>query len=147
MGLTDKIMTLIKKKNPKEWMIILVISGLILLVAFLPAKRSGSVDEDTYFLSGDVVGDSTAVGNGEEAFQLESILEQMEGVGDVEVMMTFETESQLYGEKTGEPGGIVVVCSRECQSETVLLIHDVIQALFPIESHKIKVVKGISSEG
>ena len=77
--------------------------------------------------------------------RLKELLEKIDKIGSVEVMITYGKESGFYETNQAEIAGIVVICRKECDSESVLLIHEVIQALFPVSAHKIKVVKGISS--
>lgn len=137
--LINKLRELLKKKSPKEWMIILVVVGLLFVIMIWPFDKEekkfiADVSVDSY--EGDVTLEK----------RLENILEQIEGVGNVSVMITYDqNKTSLYENKDGSVEGIVVVCESANEGEIVLCIHDVIQALFPIESHKIRIVKGITS--
>lgn len=66
--------------------------------------------------------------------KLENILKQMEGIAEVHVMMTFQEEDQVEG--------IVVITDQADNGVIVQNIIEVIQALFPVETHKIRIIKG-----
>ena len=67
-------------------------------------------------------------GSEDEETKLETILGEMEGVGKVKVMTTEE--------------GVVVIADGADNWTVVQNITDVVQALFNVDSHKIKVMKG-----
>ena len=66
--------------------------------------------------------------------RLVSILEGMEGVGKVKVMITFTNDETVEGVAIVAEGGgnSVVVCN----------ITEVVEALFSVETHKMKVIRG-----
>lgn len=141
--LSKAIAKMCKNRKPKDMMLIMVLGGLILLILFYPMKKGEEPESASFFIAES--GNGAAQSGCDEAeCRLKRILEQTEGVGEVDVMITRRTEEGFYG--TGNPPieGIVVVCKEGDESETVLLIHDVIQALFSVDSHKIKVVKGVT---
>lgn len=132
-----------KKKSFRDWMAIGVICGLILLLVFFPSKGEEKGNDAS------LLGVETEKAEGNRSLadevRLEELLGKIDRIGAVDVMITYENEATLYSSKQNEISGIVVVCLEEYSGETELLIHEVIQALFPVSAHKIKVVKGISS--
>ena len=66
--------------------------------------------------------------------RLVNILEGMQGVGNVTVMITFQEDETVEGVAiVAEGGGNAVVVQN---------ITEVVKALFDVETHKIKVIKG-----
>lgn len=83
--------------------------------------------------------------SGEEE-KLSKILSKMDGVGEVFVMIRYEENQQSFSKaKTVE--GIVVLASGAHTRSVDAQITEVIQALFPIPAHKIKIVKMVKTEG
>ena len=105
------------KLNKKHLMIILLVGVLLLVIAIPTDKGAIQREEGT-----------------ETEMRLMNILEQMEGVGDVHVMVTYAKDDSVEGVAVVAEGGnnAVVVCN----------ITEVVQALFDVDSHKIKVIKG-----
>lgn len=66
--------------------------------------------------------------------RLVRILEGMEGVGDVAVMITFSEDEMVEGVAIVAEGGGDAVVIRN--------ITEVVEALFDVETHKIKVIRG-----
>ena len=80
----------------------------------------------------------------EEKNQLEKILENMEGVGKVQVMLM--TDERNSGESFMESGGVqvtgVLISAQGGENPvTVYKIQQAVMALFQVEAHKIKIVK------
>lgn len=69
--------------------------------------------------------------------RLENILKDMEGVGNVKVMITLKEDESVEGVAVIAEGGNNAVIVRN--------ITEVVQALFDVDSHKIKVIKGNQS--
>lgn len=105
-------------KLNKNHFLILLLLGVLLVVIAIPTDDSQIQEEY-----------GTDLEN-----RLENVLGQMEGVGAVEVMITLEDEEIVRGVAViAEGGGNAVV---------VRNITETVQALFDVESHKIKVIKG-----
>ena len=66
--------------------------------------------------------------------RLETILEGMEGVGNVSVMITTANDKTVQGVAIVAEGGSNAVVVRN--------ITEVVEALFHVETHKIKVIRG-----
>ena len=107
-------------ENKKPWMIFLL-AGLLLAVVAIPTGQSNGA------------GENLAIG---EESRLQAILERLEGTGEVSVMITYQTPKEEKIE------GIVIISSGGENSLVRKNITEVVQALFDVESHKIKVIKG-----
>ena len=70
--------------------------------------------------------------------RLENVLGQMSGVGDVSVMITYKEDEKVQGVAIVAEGGDNAIVVRN--------ITEVVQALFNVDSHKIKVIKGNQTE-
>ena len=110
------------KKN--QWLILLLV-GILLVVIAIPTK-SGTEEKS--------VGDLKEWSTSETEQRLENILSQMQGIGEVHVMITYRQENEVEG--------VVVVAEGGEQGVTVQKITEVVRALFDVDSHKIKVIKG-----
>lgn len=203
----DRILEELKKikehKIQKDQLLILLLVGILLLVITVPVgdgKKSESGSESGKEEEEGLISTSSNVTEQEYASsmerQLESILSQMEGVGEVKVMITLresaekviekdiESSSENVSEKdsqggerttisesrgettiyeesadasdslsgqTGEPyvskeitprvEGVVVVASGGDDAVVIKNITEAVQALFDIDTHKIRIVK------
>ena len=108
------------KKN--QWLILLMV-GILLVVIAIPTK-SGTEEKG--------VVDSKNWSTSETEQRLENILGQMQGIGEVHVMITYRQENEVEG--------VVVVAEGGEQGVTVQKITEVVRALFDVDSHKIKVI-------
>ncbi len=107
------------KKN--QWLILLMV-GILLVVIAIPTK-SGTEEKG--------VVDSKGWSTSDTEQRLENILGQMQGIGEVHVMITYKQDNQVEG--------VVVVAEGGEQGVTVQKITEVVRALFDVDSHKIKV--------
>ena len=108
------------KKN--QWLILLLV-GILLVVIAIPTKSSSEEKS---------VVDSKNWSTSETEQRLENILGQMQGIGEVHVMITYKQENEVEG--------VVVVAGGGEQGVTVQKITEVVRALFDVDSHKIKVI-------
>lgn len=108
------------KKN--QWLILLLV-GILLVVIAIPTKSE--TEEKS-------VVDSKNWSTSETEQRLENILSQMQGIGEVHVMITYKQENEVEG--------VVVVAEGGEQGVTVQKITEVVRALFDVDSHKIKVI-------
>ena len=111
----SKLKDLMPKKN--QWIIVLLIGVLMVVIAF-PTKSSVKQEENFSI---------------DEELRLKNVLEKMEDVGDVSVMITFK--------KSNEIEGVVVIAEGGGNAIVVRNITEVVQALFDVDSHKIKVIE------
>ena len=122
-------------KEKKNKYIVFVLLALLVLVIAIPTSTGDS--------EGNVVVSENSNEREVEA-QLKRVLSAMEGVGEVEVMITFETgENTLFGTSTGagQVCGVVVVAEGAGNAVVETRISNAIKALFSIDAHKISIVK------
>lgn len=119
---------------------VLLLLGMLLTVIALPVSDSKEQTEEKQDLTENTEsceGDRTLL----EA-KLESILENTEGVGKVQVLlMTGEGKQGFYGTENTEVIGVLIAAEGADNSVTVQNIQQAVMALFQIEAHKIKIMK------
>ena len=106
----------------KNHLVLFLLVGILLIVIAIPTD-SGEIQ--------------TAAGTSLEN-RLEKVLGQMSGVGEVSVMITYREDENVEGVAIVAEGGDNAVVVRN--------ITEVVQALFNVDSHKIKVIKGNQTE-
>lgn len=125
---TKKIVAVIRKMGPAK-LGLLVAAGICLLFLFREDSGAGkgvTDSEDKFFIEEE----SEHVSREEK---LKRVLEQTEGVGNTEVIITTNDENVAEG--------VVVVCEGGDSARVQKKIIDSVQVLFPLSSHKIKVMK------
>jgi len=128
----------LKEKGNKYLIFILV--GILILVVLIPTNSTTIQETNTK---------ETAV-QGELEGQLKRVLSAMEGVGNVEVMITTEaSENSLFSTEptTKNVCGVVVVAEGAGNATVNARISEVVKALFSVDAHKISIVKMRSQEG
>lgn len=74
--------------------------------------------------------------------RLESVLENVEGIGRVQVMlMTGQDSESFYGSEGTKVTGVLIAAEGADDSVTVQNIQEAVMALFQVEAHKIKIMK------
>lgn len=149
----EEIKALLEKKKwtGKDLMIVIVIIGVLIAVLFIPTgEKKGNSFMDIQTPVSETASIDTSLEYEEELeVRLEEILSQMEGVGEVEVMITLkpstktQDKSFTYAAQNTYPEveGVFVVSQGGDNSSVKLAITEAIQALFGIDVHKIKIVK------
>lgn len=132
-------------------LLLLVVAGVALLVLSLPSSYWGSGNTSGQGSGQSSSGKTDASVTAMELYtdkkekQLEKILEKVEGIGKVEVMITLdgaaETNRLMENTRTQKVEGVLVVAEGAGNAQTDAEIIRAVQALFSLESHKIKVMK------
>lgn len=120
--------------NRNNLIILALLGALILIFAIPTGKKEDTVSYET----------KETEGKEELEERLERILRNTEGVGEVKVMITQKGEEDGFtGEKEegSEVEGVVVVAEGAENALVKEKIQDIVVALFPIEVHKIEIVK------
>lgn len=128
----------LKEKGNKY--LIFILLGVLVLILCIP---TGTVNDVTTQNASDLE-------DGELEAQLKRVLSAMEGVGEVEVMITTETTNgSLFETQTsgGKVQGVVVVAEGAGNASVDARISDAVKALFSVDVHKISIVKMRSQEG
>lgn len=98
-------------------MIILLVGVLLLVIAIPTGEKTTQTLEGT-----------------DIEMRLTNLLNQMQGVGESCVMITYQDKDNVEGVVIVAEGGDNAVVARN--------ITEVVKALFDVDSHKIKVIKG-----
>ena len=117
-------------------LLILALLGVLVLVLAIPTEKKTESKMD--FKANEEAG-------GEQLEErLERILKHTEGVGEVRVMITEAEDTKSFAsnkENEGTVEGVVVVAQGATDPAVKKKIQDIVIALFPIEAHKIEIVK------
>lgn len=106
------------KFDKNQWLLVALV-GILLVAIAIPTQSTESRVTET----------STEIEK-----RLEEMLTKVDGVGEVSAMITFQED--------GAVAGIVIVAEGGEQAVVAQKIREVVQALFPVDSHKIKVIRG-----
>lgn len=132
------VRSFLKGMTGQQWTMILLL-GLLLTVISLPVSenkkekrtRSGILEETEENMT-----DRTEL----EA-KLESILENTEGAGQVQVLLMTGQQQGFYGSGKIEVTGVLISAEGADDPVIVRNIQQAVMALFQIEAHKIKIMK------
>lgn len=136
-------------------LLLMVAAGVVLLVLSFPGGDSGNSSgkkdasgfgSSSYAEYGDTENTSEIeLYTEKKEVQLEKILSKVRGIGKVEVMITLdfeEEETEFHNNKqTRKVEGVLVVAQGAGEAKIDTEIIQAVQALFPLESHKIRVMK------
>lgn len=134
---------------------LIVAAGVVLLVLSFPSGGTGDSGkkktESGLRSSGSMEYGSTESSSEIEIYtekkerQLEEILSKVREIGKVEVMITLdfvEEENEFHNNtQTRKVEGVLVVAQGAGEAQIDTEIIQAVQALFPLESHKIRVMK------
>lgn len=128
-------------KLNKEKLIFLFCSGLLLFVLALPTEKEAEVKAE-------VAAEIPLTESYEELLELrvQNILQGVEGVGEVEVMVSLNGEKKttmFEEEPSQEVLGIIISADGGGSSVVKAEISEAMEALFGLPSHKIKVLKRV----
>jgi len=128
-------------KLNKEKLIFLFCSGLLLFVLALPTEKEAEVKAE-------VAAEIPLTESYEELLELrvQNILQGVEGVGEVEVMVSLngEKKTTMFEEEPAqEVLGIIISADGGGSSVVKAEISEAMEALFGLPSHKIKVLKRV----
>ena len=114
-------------ENKKNQWIILLLVGILLVVISIPTKPNTKTETSWGTF------EENEINTTETEQRLESILSQMQGIGKVHAMITYQDKNNVEG--------IVVVAEGASNGVIVQKITEVVRALFDVDSHKIKVIE------
>lgn len=119
----NKIWKYLPKKN--QWIVVLLV-GILLVIIAIPTKTNTNSLAETKK-------QTTEENVTELEKRLAVMLQNIPSVGKVDVMITFRDEEQVEG--------ILVLAEGAGDAVIVRNITDIVQALFDVEMHKIKVIE------
>lgn len=117
----------LQKKNN---LILLLLCGVLLLVIAMPQgrKEEGEMEE--------------TMASDHLEIRLKKTLQKIEGVGELEVMLSKSEETSFYGQKgDGSVQGVLIVCEHGDNPVVAERITEAVQALFDVDTHKIRIMK------
>ncbi len=106
-----------QKLNKKQLLFILLI-GILLMVIALPTDVPEKEHEN----------------NTDMETRLEKVLREVKGAGEVKVMITYREDNSIEG--------MVIVSDGGDNAVVVQNMTEIVQALFDVKTHKIKVIRG-----
>ena len=106
-----------QKLNKKQLLFILLI-GILLMVIALPTDVPEKEHEN----------------NTDMETRLEKVLREVKGAGEVKVMITYREDDSIEG--------MVIVSDGGDNAVVVQNMTEIVQALFDVKTHKIKVIRG-----
>ena len=122
-------------------MVLLILGGLLLVVISLPVKDTKETETSA---TGLYVETNAEICVDEYSAllekQLEEMLSKVNGVGDVEVMITLKTIEEKAQILYPEVEGVLVSCEGAGTGMVNMEITEALEALFGLEPHKIKVL-------
>lgn len=129
----------LRNMGKQQWLVLILI-GLLLAVVAMPVSKKDKAGTDS-ILSVSETDEQEKASQLER--KLEQVLGQVEGVGNVQVMLyPASTDSNWNSLQTGEGvQGVLVVAEGADDPVTVQKIQESVMALFQVEAHKIKVMK------
>ena len=111
------------KKN--QWPIVLLM-GVLLVVISMPVKTTETRIQQPLYEEREE-SQSTEIEK-----RLENLLEGMQSVGKVKVMITYQEDEKIEG--------IVILADGADNAIVIRNVTEVVQALFDVDAHKIKVI-------
>lgn len=139
-----------KTWDKQQWLVLLLL-GLLLLVMAIPTKTikkqvsaESAESKNTYMTPG--TGSQALTEKAALEQQLEGLLLQVEGIGDVRVMLMIEEPSDNITSFSTQSRavsiqGVLIVAQGGEDPVVVRNIQEAVMALFQVEAHKIKVMK------
>lgn len=109
--------------------LLFIVGALFLLVSFPAKKQSGFLESEN------------SPYETELESRLAATLAHLDGVGEVEVMITVKQD----GSFREEIAGVVVIADGAEDIQVKTQIYEAVEALFEVPVHKIKVLKRVSS--
>lgn len=120
------------KVPTKNQLLIILLVGVLIVVIALPTKKTEEKKTTSDWGIQEESDNSTELEQ-----RLESALQDVEGIGKVKVMITL-TSSENFAQKVS---GIVVVTQNGDNAVVKQNITEAIQALFDVDTHKIKIME------
>lgn len=139
-----KILEKIKRMKKQDWIAVILI-GLLFLIVALPSTDA----KENAGAYGGLQGEEETLSYRKELEKdLCQILSEMTGVGKVNVMITLKEENNTYfsANRACEVEGVVIVAEGGDNAVVANEILEVVMSLFPVDAHKITIVKMKVSE-
>ncbi len=136
----------LKNFSKQQWLVVILLGLLLVVIAMPVAKEAEDTGGKSVFAVDETISDDIPASDLEQ--QLGRLLGQVEGVGQVQVMLYQKSSTNSFTSITsqdakagGEIGGVLIVAEGADNPVTVQKIQEAVMALFQVEAHKIKVMK------
>ncbi len=138
-------------KLSKKNMLIIGVCGVALIgISVIPAKESKVEDNKEAGILSSYSGYAGSSDNYVQNYieytqgELEEVLSKIPGASPVSVMISVDTSnvSEFAGKGQLKVEGVLVVTGSKADASTIMNINEAVKALFGVEAHKIKVIKG-----
>ena len=138
-GSKSRISEFLQKGMTKQQWIVILLLGLLLSVIALPVSKESSTPKQTILMDNSTQSTDEIQSSLER--RLQNILENVEGVGEVKVMLMTEEQQGIYRSGETEVRGVLIAAEGASDPVVVQKIQQAVMALFQIEAHKIKIMK------
>lgn len=138
-GSKSRISGFLQKGMTKQQWIVILLLGLLLSVIALPVSKKSSTSQQKILVDDST--QSTEEIQSSLELRLQNILENVEGVGEVKVMLMTEEQQGIYRSGETEVRGVLIAAEGASDPVVVQKIQQAVMALFQIEAHKIKIMK------
>lgn len=138
-GSKSRISEFLQKGMTKQQWIVILLLGLLLSVIALPVSKKSSTPKQTILMDNSTQSTDEIQSSMER--RLQNILENVEGVGEVKVMLMTEEQQGIYRSGETEVRGVLIAAEGASDPVVVQKIQQAVMALFQIEAHKIKIMK------
>lgn len=138
-GSKSRISEFLQKGMTKQQWIVILLLGLLLSVIALPVSKKSSTPKQTILMDNSTQSTDEIQSSLER--RLQNILENVEGVGEVKVMLMTEEQQGIYHSGETEVRGVLIAAEGASDPVVVQKIQQAVMALFQIEAHKIKIMK------
>lgn len=138
-GSKSRISEFLQKGMTKQQWIVILLLGLLLSVIALPVSKKSSTPKQTILMDNSTQSTDEIQSSLER--RLQNILENVEGVGEVKVMLMTEEQQEIYRSGETEVRGVLIAAEGASDPVVVQKIQQAVMALFQIEAHKIKIMK------
>ena len=138
-GSKSRISEFLQKGMTKQQWIVILLLGLLLSVIALPVSKKSSTPKQTILMDNSTQSTDEIQSSLER--RLQNILENVEGVGEVKVMLMTEEQQGIYRSGETEVRGVLIAAEGVSDPVVPQEIQQAVRAVFHIEAHKIKIMK------
>jgi stage III sporulation protein AG len=135
---TEEIWRNFFRKVKKEQLILVLLFGVLLVVIAIPSKseKTEEAEDSLFSLEPEKTADNSGYDELEE--KLSYTLAQVEGVGKTQVVLTYDNKEERV---LPSVQGVLIIAQGGDNPVVIENIREAVLALFPVDAHKIKVMK------
>lgn len=122
----------------KEQLILALLFGVLLVVIAIPSKKEETKETTDSLFSLETGTETSRSGYDELEEKLAYSLAQVEGVGQTQVVLTYDNKDERV---LPSVQGVLIIAQGGDDPIVIKNIQEAVLALFPVDAHKIKVMK------